>query len=788
MIRQKGYAIINILGLSIGFAAFIIIFLQIVDELSYDRFHEKASRIYRVSVDGMIAGDELNVAVSSPPTGNAMVRDIPQILKSVRIDKFPQSVHLSYRERNFYQDGLVFVDSTFFDIFSFDLVRGNPEKALIDPYSIVLTASLAEKFFGKEDPIGSMIRMNNNANFTVTGIVKDPPRNSHFSFEALASFSTMIEMNGAEAYANWGSLSLYTYVLLAKGADPREVEKAFPDLYLKYMEDLSQLDNIRFEPYLQPLTSIHLHSNLMAEIETNSDIAYVYAFLAIAVFILIIACINFMNLSTARSVNRSREVGMRKVVGAHRQQLILQFIGESMLFSFFALLTALVLVEITLPTFNHLLDKNLSLSLFEHWKPITLLLVLMVVVGLAAGSYPAIYLSAFQPVKVLRGTLTKNAGKSSVRNVLVIIQFSISIFLIICTLFVYNQLNYVSNKKLGFTKEQVLIIPLRGQSLNEKSEMIKAEIQNLSCVVEVASSQFVPGRDMDGSGFIPEGYDENNPIILFNNQVDYNYLETMQMKMVSGRAFSREFSTDSTAAIINQTLANKLGWDDPLNKVITGFKRDTSYNLKVIGVVEDFHFRSLHDVIEPTIMFLGASNSRFLNVRLIDGDPQEYLTIIRDRWMEMESSMPFDYYFLDVDFDSLYRAEKRVGGIFIFFTTIAIIIACLGLFGLAAYNAEQKRKEIGIRKALGSSVQLIVLMLSKQFSKWILIANILAWPAAYLFISEWLGNFAYSIRIMDNWWIFFVSALVALFIALITVIYQALKAALINPVDAIKYE
>jgi len=788
LLRQKGYSIINILGLAIGFAAFILIFLHVINELSYDTFHARADRIFRVSVNGMVAGDALHVAVSAAPTGEAMVRDIPQIVKSTRIDQFPQSVHFSYNERNFYQEGLLFVDSTFFDIFSFEMIRGNPQKALVDPYSLVLTSTVANKFFGNEDPIGKTIRMNNNAGFTVTGIVQDPPPNSHFTFEVLSSFTTRIEMNGKEAYNNWGSLSLYTYVLLAKDADPTEVEKAFPDLYLKYMEDLSKLDNIKFEPYLQPITSIHLHSNLMAEIEPNSDISYVYAFLAIAIFIILIACINFMNLSTARSVNRAKEVGLRKVMGAHKKQIMLQFIGESMIFSLMALFAGLILVEISLPTFNHLLDKSLALDLFHHWRPIVLLMVLALLVGTIAGSYPAVYLSAFQPVQVLKGTFNKGSGKSAVRNVLVIVQFAISIFLIICTALVYDQLNYVSTKKLGFAKEQVLIIPLRGEGLYNKAEILKKELQNLSCVSNVATSRFVPGRDMDGSGFIPEGYEDNNLIIIFNNQVDYNYLETMQMKLASGRNFLHGYATDSLAAIINETLVKKLGWEEPLNKKITAFGRTGPFELTIVGIVEDFHFRSLHDVIEPTIMFIGKNNNRFLNVKLNPGDHQQNLQMIGDKWKEIEASMPFDYYFLDEDFNRLYKAEQRVGEIFIHFTFIAIIIACLGLFGLASYNAEQKKKEIGIRKALGSSVQHIVLMLSRQFSKWVLIANVIAWPVAYYFMSEWLGNFAYSIQILDKWWIFIISAMAALTIALITVSYQAIKAALINPVDAIKYE
>jgi putative ABC transport system permease protein len=370
----------------------------------------------------------------------------------------------------------------------------------------------------------------------------------------------------------------------------------------------------------------------------------------------------------------------------------------------------------------------------------------------------------------------------------VVVQFAISIFLIIATVFVYRQLNYISNKKLGFTKEQVLIIPLRGQQMFEKAELIKAEMKNLSFVSGITSSRFVPGRDMDGSGFVPEGYDENNPVIIFNNEVDPDFIRTLQMTIVSGRDFSRDLSTDTAAAIINETLARKLGWDEPINKRITGFRRTGAFELTVVGVVRDFHFRSLHDVIEPGIMFLGPGNNRFLIVRLIAGNPAGYVSQIREKWNQFEASMPFDYYFLNEDFDRLYRAEKRVGEMFIFFTLIAIIIACLGLFGLASYSAEQKRKEIGIRKALGSSVEAIVLMQSIQFSKWILLANIIAWPVAWLFMREWLGNFAYSIRIVDHLWVFALSALAALGIALLTVAYQAIRAALINPVEAIKYE
>lgn len=788
LFRQKGYSIINISGLAIGLAAFILIVLYVANELSFDKFHKNSDRIYRVCIEGIISGDAMNVAVSAAPTAEAMVRDIPEIINTTRIDKFNQTVHFVYEDKRFFQEGLLYVDSTFFDIFSFELLRGNPKTALVKPYSFVITKSTAEKYFGQENPIGKTIRVNDKRNYTVTGVVANPPSNSHFKFEVLASFTSQLESNGKEAYENWGALSLYTYVLLSKGADPREVEKRFPEMYLQYMEDLSELENIKFDPYLQSLTSIHLHSNLMAEMETNSDISYIYTFMAIAVFILLIACINFMNLSTARSMKRAREVGLRKVVGAYRKQLIGQFIGESLILSFIGLVFALLLIEISLPVFNHLLDQELSLNLFEGASVFLLLIGLAIIVGLIAGSYPAFYLSSFQPIKVLKGTPGNSSKKSPIRNVLVIVQFTISVFLIISTGFVYNQLNFLQQKNLGFNKERMVVIPMLGERIREKADVFKSEFSNLSCVSAVSASRFVPGRDMNGTGYVPEGYDENNPVIIFTNIVDHDYIETMQMEIVEGRAFSRDFATDSSAVIINETLVKRLGWDEPLGKTITGFSRDGEFDMHIIGVVKDYHFRSLHDRVDPCLMFISSSHARNLNIRLHPGNVQEQIAQLKEKWQEIEASMPFDYYFLDEDFNSQYTAEQRIGEIFIYFTLIAILIACLGLFGLASYNAEQKTKEIGIRKALGSSIQRIAFMLSKQFTKWVIISNVIAWPLAWYFMNDWLGNFAYSIDIMEHWWIFILSALLSVAVAILTISWQALKAALTNPVDAIKYE
>lgn len=788
LIRQKSYSIINILGLAIGFAAFILIVLHVVHEFSFDRFHKNADNIYRVCINGRISGDVFNVAVCASPTGGAMVREMPEVLKSVRIQKLPQTVFFSTDGDRFYEDGMIFADSTFFEVFSFEMIAGNLETALDEPNCLVLTETIAKKHFPGETPIGKSLKLNDKETFIITGIIQDVPANAHFTFNMVSSYATFLKMNGSEGNEDWGSLNVHTYVLLVDGTDPGQVEAKFPELLRKNMGELSEMPSISFEPYLQPMTSIHLNSNLMAELGSNSDIHYVYAFLAVAVFILLIACINFMNLSTARSMKRAKEVGLRKVVGADRRQLIFQFIGESLILSFIGLIVGLILVELVLPTFNQILDKEFSLSLFQHKYEFILLLGLVIVVGVVAGSYPAFYLSAFQPVKVLKGSPGNKSKKSSVRNILVVIQFSISVFLIICTGFIYSQVVYIRSKKLGFDKEQLVVIPLRGERMHHNANVIKAELKNLSSVANVSLSQFIPGSDMNGNGYIPEGGDEKAPWIIFTNIVDYDYVKTMGMEIVKGRDFSRTYSTDSNAVLINETLMKKLGWDDPLNKKITGFHYDSIFELHIVGVVKDFHFRSLHDAIEPYLMYIGSQNNNYLNVRLQAGNFDENLKAIQEKWEETESSFPFDYLFLDKDLDNLYKAESRIGGLFLSFTFIAIFIACLGLFGLASYNAEQRTREIGIRKALGSSVEQIVVLMSKQFTIWILVANIIAWPLAYYFIDRWLGNFAYSITVAEKWYIFFIAGIITLIIALLTVLFQAVKAALTNPVEAIKYE
>ena len=787
LLRNKIFSFINISGLAIGIAACLLIFLYIITEFSYDKFHEKADRIYRVAINGEVSGSFLNVAVSSAAMAGPIVRDFPEVVDAVRLNNVSQTVYFTYNDKKYFEEGMIYVDSSFFNIFTYDVLNGDITSALDEPYSLVLTKDVADKYFAKENPIGKTIKLNDRQNYKVTAVIANPPENAHFHFKIVSSFSSLYGDYGRETYENWGSLSILTYILLEEGVEAKDFEKKLPGFFLKYMEDLETMD-IKFEAFLQPLTSIHLHSNLMAEAEANGSMSYIYTFSAIAIFILLIACINYMNLTTARSMKRSREVGLRKVAGAMKNQLVVQFICESIILSLIGFIIALILVEISLPVFNKLTGQEFGLNILTKWYYILGLIGMILFVGLVSGSYPAFYLSSFRPIKAIKGGLSKSSGKSSLRNTLVIIQFTISIILIICTGVVYSQLQYIKSKKLGFDKENILILPLRGERLRSKIDVLKSELLNLSCVDKVSASRSVISRGIDGTGYHPEGFDENSPWIIFNNSVDEDYIETMGMNLIKGRGFSKEFGTDTSSIIINKTLMKRLGWEDPLGKKIGTFHDTIEIPLTIIGVIDDYHSNSLHKVVDPSLLCFYPQELRFLNLKLNHGNINTSLETIKAKWNELEKCFPFDYYFLDQDFETFYRADKRMGEIFIYFTIIAIFVACLGLFGLASYSAEQKTKEIGIRKAIGSSVASLVIMLTKQFVKWILIANIIAWPVAYYYMDKWLGNFAYNIELSDFWWLFVASAAISFAIAVLTVSSQALRAAMANPVESLKYE
>jgi putative ABC transport system permease protein len=795
--RQKGYSLINIGGLAIGFAAFTLIMFYILNEINYDKFHKDADRIYRVAVKGRMSGDYFDVALSPPPIGPSLKADFPEIEDYTRIHQTTQAIFFLKDDKKFYEENIKIVDSTFFSVFSFDVLVGKPETMLTEPLSVVLTESTARKYFGDEDPMGKQMQFNARLNMKVTGVVKDVPENSHFDYDMLISWSSLEKINpGTQFDQAWGSMSIHTYVKLKPNSDPAVLDEKIQfyilDQFVGLMEtsrdDLLKM-KMEFIPYLQKLTDIHLHSNKMAEIGTNGDITYVYTFLAIAIFILIIAGINFMNLATAISTKRAKEVGVRKVLGAFRSQLIGQFIAESILICLISFVFSLLIVELFFPFFSQLLGRELLTSFFSNSQLLFSLFGIAILVGLLAGSYPAFYLSAFQPVKVLKGNVNKGRTKSGLRNFLVVLQFSISVFLLIGTGIVYQQQDYIGNKKLGFDKEHIVVIPLRGNRLIEKYANLKEEFKTLPDVKNVSAMQRPPGKIADGTAYYPEGFDQSDPWLIFNTSIDYGYIETMGMDMILGRTFSKNFASDSSAIIINKTLWKKLGWGDDVigKKMSSGDPRDGSV-MHIIGVVDDFHFTSLHKKIEPFVFYYAPQEYRNLAVKLAAGDLKKSIKNLEEKWNAMESSFPFDFYYLEETYGKMYKQEEKLGETFIYFTIIAILIACLGLFGLASFSSEQRRKEIGIRKTLGASTVKLIYMLVKDFTKWVLLSNVIAWPLAYLLLDNWLQNFAYRINILNHWWLFVSAMLISLTIAVATVLFQALKAANANPVESLKYE
>jgi putative ABC transport system permease protein len=788
--RYRGYTLINLFGLAVGLATCIIIFTYVLYELNYEKFNKDYNDVYRLALKGRFAEDFFDVAASMPPLPVAVKRDFPEVRSYTRIEKYEENTFLAIDDKKFYVDGFYFVDTSFLDVFTFDLLRGDPATALAEPNSLVLTETIARKYFGEGDPMGKMLRLNDQVSMKVTGVLKDIPANTHLKFTMLASLSTLMKEHGQGRYnENWGSIFLHSYIRLHHGADAaafgEKIKLVIRDAFGEEAEEY----NIELVPYLQPLASIHLHSNLMAELEPNSDISYIYIFSAVAVFILVIACINFMNLSTARASRRSREVGMRKVAGATRSQLIWQFLSESLLLSIICMILAFVMVEAFIPVFSNL--TGLELEPYFH-RPFTILLVfiLTIFVGFFAGTYPAFYLSSFQPIRAIKGELNRGMKKSILRNLLVVLQFSISITLLVSTWLIYKQMNYISDKKMGFDQENLVIIPLKADRLREQGKTLKEEFAQLPAVKMISLTSSTPGNGIDGNGYNPEGIDSKSPWIIYTLRADYDFIDVLGMNIREGRKLSKEYGTDTMAAVINEALVKKLGWEEPLGKKIYHFGDDDSVRtfLTVVGVVEDFHFQSLHDVIEPSLIILDREQPDYLAIRLYPGNTGKSIEQLRQKWEEVEHAFPFDFYFMKEEYQELYKSEQKMAGLFITFTILAMLIACLGLFGLALFSIGQRTKEIGIRKILGASVSGLLYLLSLEFSKWIMLSAVIAWPVAYYLVDNWLQSFAYRIEVLDYAWIFLASALIALAIALFTIVYHAYQAATHDPVDAVKWE
>ena len=783
--RHKGYSFINIAGLAVGIACCALILLYVRHELSYDRAYEKADRIYRIvseerSEDGVWMG-----ARSPVPLGPALKETYPEAEDFIRFWRAFQPV-LRYDDKAFGEHGrLYFTDPGVFEVFALDLVAGDPQTALAAPGTIVLTETMARKYFGDDEAMGKVLAYTgypgrgDHLRFTVTGILRDLPENTHLAFEALAS------LEGIETERdNFGSWKpIWTYVLLPAHVAPGQLESKLPAFVEQHLGD----DPGALVMRLEPITDIHLHSLYEGGFKPGSDIAYVYVFAAIGFFILLIACINFINLATARSLNRAREVGMRKVLGAYRRQLIRQFLGEAFMLTMLGLLLAVVLIELFLPVFNNLFDKTLALDYLHDRALLLMLPALALVVGLLAGLYPAFFLSRFRPVTALKGRATTSPAGTGLRKALVVFQFAISVALIAGTAIVYHQLNYVRSKHLGFDKEQVVVMP---NPRTGQEEALLATLQQHPNVMYVAESQRVPVNPVnaDGRPVRPEGFEETVQVDSYI--VDAGFVETFGMAMAAGRPFSKEIATDVGAFLINETAAKRFGWtpsEEALGKQLEWTNGPTLG--PVIGVVKDFHLTSMHESITPLVLQMRPDESwwrTFISAKIRPTDVAGTLAFLEKTWRAFAPEGAYDYFFIDESFEALHRADARFGETFGFFAALALFIACLGLFGLAAFTAEQRTKEIGIRKVLGASAGGVVLLLSKDFTKLVVVAFVVASPLAYLVMHRWLENFAYRVDI--SWPIFLVAGLSALGIALLTVSYQSIRAALTNPVEALRYE
>ncbi len=795
LVKNKIFSFINIFGLAAGLTCCMLISVFIYDELSYDKYPQQAKQIYRVGLNATGNNDiavypDVDIAV-----GEGIKNAFPEVQSFTRLLQKGEGF-VKYEDKQFKEQKLCFADANFLQVFSIPYLDGDARTALTQPNSIVITRAFAQKYFGNEPATGKILSIGTGASngFKVTGVIEKIPDNSHFHFDAFMSMSTL-----PIRQQTWSNVGCYTYLVLNKGTDPKKLEAKFPQLVAKYVvpeiqhdmgvsiaEAQKSVNTFRF--FLQPLTDIHLNSNTKYELEANGDIRYVYIFGALALFILLLACVNFTNLSTASSANRSREVGIRKVMGSVKKQLILQFLTESVLLTFFAVLISYLLVFLLLPYFNQLSGKNIPFVFFLGMPAIASVLILSILVGILAGIYPAFFLSSFNTIKVLKGSATvQGSRKSILRSGLVVFQFFVSTALIIATIIVYRQLHFMQEKNPGYDKEQVMYVQ-DSYLLGNNQPAFKEQLLQDSRVVKVSIGRDVPGNEfMGGTEIFPKNTatNENGKEIHSNiYQIDYDYLSVLGMRVIKGRNFSKDFPTDSTAVLINESAVNDLGWSntDPIGKTIV---RSGQQEYKVVGVVADFHYASVKQKIAPLMMLLGNNRGGMI-VKVKTADMAGFLADTKKQWDAFKASGPFAYYFLDEKFASLYAAEQRTGQIFSVFAVIAVLIASLGLFGLAAFITEQRRKEIGIRKVLGASMRQVLLLVSKEFLILVAIAFLIAIPVTWWAMQVWLQDFAYRINI--PWWIFLVGGIIAVTVALITVSFQAIKSAIANPVKSLRTE
>jgi putative ABC transport system permease protein len=798
LLKHKFYSLLNIIGLSIGLACFMLISLFVKDELSYDSHLEGADRIYRVDFAATLNGSDHISAAVGAPTALALKTDYPEVEDAVRFRNSGNwFVKRKEQTETFKEEHVAMADSNFFKFFSLDLIYGDKETALNRPNTLVMDLTTSKKIFGDINPVGEVLVLDNEDDYEVTGVYADIPQNTHFHHNIMLSMSTFEWANNQ----NWLSTNFNTYVKLKEGTPGEVLEAKFPDMIQTYCAPLiEQFLNMNMEEFrnsgnavgfsLFPLTDIHLNSNKDSDLEANGDIKYVYIFSAVGLFILLLACINFMNLATARSANRAKEVGVRKAMGARKKQLINQFISEALLISILAFLIAYLISLLALPSFNNLASKELSFMNLLEGKFILLMVGVMVLVGLLAGSYPAFYMSMFRPVEVLKGLVRQGMKSGPIRSALVIFQFSISIIMIIGTAIVFDQLSFIQNKKLGYEKDQILMVN-DAWILRDQVDAYKEEASRNANILSSTIASFTPMGNSNNSDlyFKNASAASDESLVINIAVVDHDFVNTMGIEIKEGRYFSEDFSSDSTAVLINETAARNFGYDEPVGSMIYNYGGSNDNpeveGYKIIGVVSDFHFKSLRSNIEPLVMHLGQ-NAGFGLFKVQMHNADETIDYLEATWDKFAPGQPFEYQFMNQEFNAMYEAENKVGKIFTVFAVLTIFIACLGLFGLAAFTAEQKTKEIGIRKTLGASIPSIVNLLSKNFLKLIVVSLVIAIPVASFAMNYWLEAFAYRTNLKPTTYI--ISGVIALAIAWITISFQSWKAARVNPAQSLKDE
>ena len=796
MRKKYGYIFLNIGGLAIGLTSFLFITLYVVHELSYDRFHKDYENIYRLKVVGRMAGGVLDQAVTAAPMAQAMLNDYPEVLHATRVTQMGAWL-IIFGENKFNEDGVLFADSTFFNVLDFKLLKGDPKTALVRPRSIILTEEYVKKYFGNKDPMGQkMIVEADTILYTVTGVVQDVPDNSHIKFDMLASMSTYPDMANNQ---NWVSHNFYTYIVVKDGTEKSALQDKFQGMVTKYVGPQIQqilgysIDDFRkagneFSYVLEPLKDMHLKGATQYNLEPMGSLTTVYIFAVIALLILIIAIINYVNLATARSAGRAKEVGIKKVAGVNKSGLISQFLGESVIIVTIAAVVAVLLVYALTPFFNQLIGKELSVTLFDNVTGVLLLVALVIVVGISAGFYPSFVLASFNPVEVLKGTLNPGSMSKKFRGLLVVLQFTVSIVIIIGSIIVYSQLNFMTKKDLGFKKENLVIIR-RPDAFFRQLEPFRDQLLQIPGVEKVGFSRQVPGTNFSNNAFFNDEDPEKKTYLLQQAQVSLDFPQALGVQLLEGRFFSREYATDSNSVLINEAAVRSLGLKDPVGKNILQPRGPQQFQkLKIIGVMKDFNITSMHKAIDPvcfTIMRRGVGD-QYATVRLTGQDIPATIRAIEQKWQTFTTMQPFQYEFFSDTWDHLYTSEMKTGKIFILFSILAVLIACLGLLGLMTFITNKRTREIGIRKTYGASIQVVLRLLSREVVYLILISSLIAYPIAYFGSKYWLDGFASKVNISPL--VYILATVAALAIGWLSISYQTLKAASYNPASALRIE